>query len=70
MSHAALTDDESPAQMPLFISAKEAARLLALSRSRVYELMDEGVIDSFRLGRRRVIPVNAVHEFADRLRER
>lgn len=70
MSHAALTTDDDPGQMPLFVSAKEAARLLSLSRSRVYELMDEGLIPSTRLGRRRVIPVAALHDFAAQLQAR
>ena len=67
MSHALATEDE---QMPLFVSAKEAARLLSLSRSRVYELMDEGTIPSTRLGRRRVIPVAALHDLAAQLQAR
>lgn len=70
MSNAALTTDDDPSQAPLFVSAKEAARLLSLSRSRVYELMDAEVIPSTRLGRRRVIPVSALHDLAAKLQER
>lgn len=70
MSHAALTTEDDPGQMPLFVSAKDAARLLSLSRSRIYELMDDGTIPSSRLGRRRVIPVSALHDLAASLQER
>lgn len=68
MTHAA-TDSGPPTTTPLFVSIKEAARLLNLSRSRIYELMDQGLIESTRIGRRRVIPLDALHDFATKLRE-
>jgi excisionase family DNA binding protein len=70
MTHAPTTPEETEddALVPSeFISAKEAARLLTLSRSRVYELMDEGVIPSARLGRRRVIPEARFRELLSEL---
>jgi excisionase family DNA binding protein len=68
VTHAA-TDSSPPTTTPIFASPKEAARLLSLSRSRIYELMDAGLIESVRIGGRRVIPVDALHDFATRLRE-
>lgn len=67
-----IAEDESPVQTPLFISAKEAAPLLTLSRSRVYELMDDGTIPSVRLGPKggkRMIPVAAFQDLLRRLQE-
>lgn len=61
MSHAAST--------PILVSVDEAARLLGLSRARIYELLSQGAIESVRIGRTRRIPVDALHEFAAKLRE-
>jgi excisionase family DNA binding protein len=36
-------------------TAAEAASILGISTTQVYRLMDEGVIESFRVGGRRVI---------------
>jgi excisionase family DNA binding protein len=46
----------------------EAARFLGISRSRLYELMQDGEVRFLRIGRRRVVPRVALREFlADRL---
>jgi excisionase family DNA binding protein len=43
--------EEAPAQRePLLVRVEEAARLLSLSRSMVYQLMDSGVLPSIRCG--------------------
>jgi excisionase family DNA binding protein len=68
VTHAA-TDSSPPTTTPIFVSPKEAARLLSLSRSRVYELMDAGAIESTRIGTRRVIPVSSLHAFAAQLQK-
>lgn len=69
MTHApaTATDDGEQSPSPRFITAKTAASLLGLSRSRVYELMDEGVIPSARLGYRRMIPAAAFNALLDEL---
>lgn len=67
MTHTAT--DSSPPTTPIFVSPKEAARLLSVSRSRIYELMDAGLIESTRIGQRRVIPVVSLHDFAAKLQE-
>lgn len=69
MTHAATDDASPPHTLPIFVSPKEAARLLSVSRSRVYELMDAGLIDSTRIGQRRVIPLTSLHDFATKLQE-
>ena len=48
----------------------ETAEALGISRSRVYELLASGAIESISIGRSRRIPVDAVHRFvADRVAE-
>lgn len=47
---------------PLAVSVDEAARLLAVSRDLVYDLVATGELVSVRLGRRTVIPVIALQE--------
>jgi len=47
---------------------EEAAELLGIGRSKFYELMAEGVIDSVRIGACRRIPLAALEEYVERLR--
>jgi excisionase family DNA binding protein len=42
------------------------AAFLALSRSKVYELMDAGILPSRKIGRSRRIPRSAVIELANK----
>lgn len=43
------------------------AATLAVSRSRLYEMMDAGIIRSVKVGRSRRIPAEALQEFRDSL---
>lgn len=54
----------------LLLTANEAAGLLGLGRTKVYELMGAGLIESVKIGRSRRVTVTGVHEFLDRLRDR
>ena len=45
---------------PLLVRVEEAARLLSLSRSTIYEMMDAGELPSVRRGSARRIPVAAL----------
>ena len=54
----------------LLLTADEAAGLLGLGRTKVYELMGAGLIESVKIGRSRRVTVTGVHEFLDRLRDR
>jgi excisionase family DNA binding protein len=38
----------------------EACRYLSLSRSKIYELMDSGVLEYVKIGRARRIPIAAI----------
>jgi excisionase family DNA binding protein len=51
---------------PLLIRIEEAARILSLSRSTIYEMMDSGELPSVRRGAARRIPVAALHEWIAR----
>lgn len=52
---------------PLFVSAKEAAHLLDLSPNEVYNLLDRGLIESRYHGKRRLVSLASVKQFADSL---
>ena len=45
---------------PLLVRVEEAARLLSLSRSTVYEMLDAGELPSMRWGAARRIPLDAL----------
>lgn len=51
----------------LLLSPEEAAELLGVGRSTVYDLMRIGALTSVKIGRARRIPVNALREYVDRL---
>ncbi len=48
---------------PLAVSVADAAILLGLGESTVYEMLDEGELPSARRGKRRVIPYTALQEW-------
>ena len=47
-----------------FLTVAEAGTFLRLSRSTIYELMDNGELDSAKLGRARRIPRQALLAYA------
>lgn len=51
----------------IFVSAKEAATILGLSRAQTYELLNEGLIETRYFGRRRLVVLDSLREFADSL---
>jgi excisionase family DNA binding protein len=54
---------------PLLYTAEEAAEVMKVSRSTVYDLMRERRLPSVKIGRARRIPVHALHTFLDELAE-
>jgi excisionase family DNA binding protein len=52
---------------PLAYGPADAAKVLGVSRARVYELMNDGTIPSLKLGARRLIRHEAIVELLDRL---
>jgi len=46
------------------LTAEEAAQLLHIGRSKVYDLIRNGDLRSIKIGRLRRVPLDAVHDFA------
>lgn len=55
---------------PLLVRVEEAAHILSLSRSTIYEMMDAGELPSVRRGTARRIPVAALRAWVERQTER
>ncbi len=51
---------------PILVRVEEAARILSLSRSTIYEMMDAGELPSVRRGTARRIPLAALRAWVDR----
>jgi excisionase family DNA binding protein len=54
----------------LLLSVEEVARALGIGRSKTYELIAAGELESVHIGRAARIPVTAVEDFVERLRRR
>ena len=48
----------------VLFTVRETAEMLAMSRSRVYELMASGRLGSVKIGRSRRVPMAAIERFA------
>lgn len=55
--------DAALAERPLAVSPADAARLIGLGRTRLYEEIRSGKLRSFKLGKRRLIPITALQEW-------
>lgn len=53
----------------LLLTPVEAARALGIGRSKVYELLSSGQLDSVRIGSCRRVPADALHSFLVELRD-
>ena len=53
---------------PVLLTPTEAARALGIGRSKLYELLQTGVLESVHIGACRRIPAEAVTGLVDRLR--
>ncbi len=58
----------SPAQVRMLLTAEQAAQLLAIGRTKVFELIRSGELESIRIGSSRRIPIDAIESFVFRLR--
>jgi excisionase family DNA binding protein len=54
--------------MKLLLTPEEAAESLSISRSKLYELLAAGDVESLRIGGSRRIPFDALEDFVDRHR--
>ncbi|WP_167146041.1 helix-turn-helix domain-containing protein [Pseudomonas sp. OTU750018] len=54
---------------PLSVGVEDAARMIGVARSMLYELLARGEIESFKLGRRRLILVKNLEAYINRQAE-
>jgi excisionase family DNA binding protein len=54
-----------PSEQRLLVSIKEAGRMLGISRTTVYELINEGRLTSHPIGRRNLIPMREIQAIVD-----
>ena len=54
---------------PLCVRVMQAANMLGISRSRIYEHIDSGDIEVVKLGRSTLIPVESLEALVENLRE-
>jgi excisionase family DNA binding protein len=53
----------------LLLTPEETAEVMGIGRTKVYEQLRAGVIDSVRIGACRRVPASALHDYLDRLRQ-
>ena len=53
----------------LLLTAEQAAASLAICRTKLYELLRNGQLESIRIGTSRRIPTSALAEYVERIRE-
>ena len=56
-----------PVEDRLAVSVKEAAQIIGIGRTRLYELLNSGELPSIRIGFRRLIKIEALRDFLGRL---
>ena len=54
----------------LLLSIPEAMASTSLGRTKIYELIGNGALETVTLGRRRMIPAAALNEWVERLRRK
>lgn len=55
---------------PILHTLKEAAQLLRISRTKLYELLDSRELESVHIGRSRKVPADALRAYVEGLRTR
>jgi excisionase family DNA binding protein len=56
-----------PPAAKLLLKVEEVTEMLNLGRSKLYQYLLTGELRSVKVGRRRLIPPDAVHEFVQKL---
>lgn len=52
---------------PVAVSVEIATQLLGVGRSTIYELIRTGELRSFKIGARRLVPMDGIHELREKL---
>jgi excisionase family DNA binding protein len=50
---------------PLLVSIKEARRLIGVSNTRIYDLINDGSLETVRIGTRRLIRYSSLQRLAE-----
>jgi excisionase family DNA binding protein len=53
----------------LLLTPEDAAEVIGVGRTKLYELLRVGAIESVRIGRARRVPADALHDYVAWLRE-
>lgn len=59
--------EQAASRKPLAVSPAEAAEMLGLGKTKLYELIAANELASIKIGARRLIRVSAIEDFLDRL---
>ena len=51
---------------PLLVSVQEAARMLGIGRTSIYQLINSGELQTMKLGRRRLITIESLRRVTER----
>lgn len=62
------TSKEAAGLRPIVVTVQEAALLMGLGKSKIYDLMDAGRLDYVKIDSVRRIPMDAICEFIERHR--
>jgi excisionase family DNA binding protein len=54
---------------PIYVSPKEAARLMGIGKTKLYEELDSGRLPSFKSGRKRLIAVADIFAWKDQFKQ-
>lgn len=57
---------ELSAAMPITVRVKDACRLTGIGRSKLYELIGDGEIDTIKVGTITLIPMTSLKRFLER----
>ena len=52
---------------PLLVTVLEAAELMSVGRTTIYQLLEEGHLPSVLIGKSRRIPISAIHQYVEQL---
>lgn len=63
-----MTKERGPLGEPIAVRVPDAARLIGLSRSRLYELMKRGEVEYVKVGGATLIPYDGLRAFIARQR--
>ena len=55
--------------LPRLLAIKQAIFEMGISRTAIYELINAGMLKTVKIGRRRLVPIEAIEEFIAGLRK-